>query len=139
MRIVLDTNVLVSGLLSPFGTCASVVRSLASGRVTLCVDARILAVYSDVLRRPRFSLNSGAVAALLDFLEKSSEPAPALPLPIALPDPDDSPFLEVALAARADCLVTGSTRHFPPRCRSGVRIATTAQFLELLRASHPPR
>ena len=41
MRIVLDTNVLVSGLLTPFGTCGDVVRMLTSGSFTLCVDARI--------------------------------------------------------------------------------------------------
>jgi predicted nucleic acid-binding protein len=43
MRIVLDTNVHVSGLLSPFGPPAQIVRLVASGTIVLCHDARILA------------------------------------------------------------------------------------------------
>ena len=46
MKIVLDTNVLVAGLLSPFGPCGEIVRMVSSGEVTLCFDALILAEYS---------------------------------------------------------------------------------------------
>lgn len=53
MRIVLDTNVLVAGLLSPFGPCGEIVRMVSSGEPALCFDARILSEVNDVLKRPK--------------------------------------------------------------------------------------
>ena len=60
----LDTNVLVSGLLSPFGPPGEIVRMVSSGAVVLCLDARIFAEYDDVLARPRFGFDPDSVAAL---------------------------------------------------------------------------
>ncbi|MBE0618826.1 MAG: putative toxin-antitoxin system toxin component, PIN family, partial [Proteobacteria bacterium] len=54
MIIVLDTNVLVAGLLSPFGPPGQIARMVSSEDLHLCVDARILSEYAEVLRRPRF-------------------------------------------------------------------------------------
>ena len=51
MRIVLDTNVLVSGFLSPHGPPGAILRSILTGSITLCFDERILAEYRDVLMR----------------------------------------------------------------------------------------
>ena len=62
MNIVLDTNVLVAGLLSPFGACGDIVRMISSGNLTLCVDARILSEYHEALRRPKFQFPMGIVA-----------------------------------------------------------------------------
>ncbi|MDP2183747.1 MAG: putative toxin-antitoxin system toxin component, PIN family [Actinomycetota bacterium] len=134
MRIVLDTNVLVSGLLSPFGPPGEIVRMVSSGAVVLCLDARILAEYDDVLARPRFGFDSDAVAALLDYIDFRSEVVASTPLDRRLSDPDDEPFLEVALACGADCLVTGNLAHFPPDARSGVAVLSPAQFMEHFRA-----
>ena len=53
MKIVLDTNVLVAGLLSPFGSCGDIVRMVSSGNLTLCIDARVLSEYHEVLERPK--------------------------------------------------------------------------------------
>ena len=129
MRIVLDTNVLVAGLLTPFGTCGEIVRMLTSGEITLCVDARILFEYREVLRRSRFGFDPGMVAILMEYVENSAETVPTVPLPKSLPDPDDDPFLEVALAAKAHCLVTGNRKHFPVRSRAGVRVLSPREFL----------
>jgi putative PIN family toxin of toxin-antitoxin system len=133
MRIVLDTNVLVAGLLAPFGPCGEIVRMLTSGEVTLCVDARILFEYQDVLRRPRFDIASGMIAVVTDYIKNSAETSPTIPLSVSLPDPDDAPFLEVALAAKADCLVTGNLRHFPTRARFGIRVLSPRDFLEFFK------
>ena len=133
MRIVLDTNVLVAGLLAPFGPCGEIARMLTSGEVTLCVDARILFEYQDVLRRPRFDIASGMIAVVTDYIQHSSETSPAIPLSVSLPDPDDAPFLEVALAGKADCLVTGNLQHFPTRARSGIPVLSPREFLEFFK------
>jgi putative PIN family toxin of toxin-antitoxin system len=54
MNIVFDTNVLVAGLLSPFGPCGEIVRMVSSGEITLSFDARIMTEYEEVLVRPKF-------------------------------------------------------------------------------------
>jgi len=139
LRVVLDTNVLVSGLLSPFGPPGEIVRLVASGAVTLCFDARILAEYEEVLARPRFGFDPDSVAALIDYLDFAGEMVAAGPLPVRLPDEDDEPFLEVAFACGADCLVTGNLAHFPEDTREGVTILSPAGFVEHYRLRAAPR
>lgn len=129
MRIVLDTNVLVSGLLSPAGTPGRIVDLVSSLRVTLIFDDRILAEYREVLARPKLRIGPGEAAAVLDLIEKAGLLVPAPPLPLQLPDPDDLPFVEVAEAGGAAALVTGNTRHFTPLSGTiTVPIVTPAEF-----------
>lgn len=135
MRIVLDTNVLVSGLLSPFGPPGEIVRLVSSGEIVLCLDARILTEYEEVLARPKFAFDQDAVSALLDFIDARSEVTAAAPLSARLPDPDDEPFLEVTLTAQADCLVTGNAVHFPVDFRAGAKILAPVEFMEHYRSS----
>ena len=131
MKLVLDTNVLVSALLTPLGVCNRLVRLAIDEAIGVCVDARLMAEYEAVLSRPEFAFPEGEVNELLDTLRLRSEPMTALPLPVTLPDPSDLPFLEVACAAGA-VLVTGNQRHYPPAQRSGVVVASPADVLERL-------
>jgi len=133
MKVVLDTNVLVSGLLSPFGTCAEIVRMVSSGELGLCLDARLLTEYLEVLRRPRFRFEEADVKALIDQIEHRGSTVAAGPLPESLPHRDDDPFLEVALAGEAQCLVTGNLDHFPAARRWGMRALSPAGFLKYYR------
>jgi len=135
LRIVLDTNVLVSGLLSPFGPPGEIVRMVSSGAIILSVDARILSEYEEVLARPRFAFDPDAVAALLDYIDVSGETVASGPLTVRLPDPDDEPFLEIAVAGAVDCLVTGNRVHFPEEALAGVRVLTPAEFVEWYRST----
>ncbi|MFO7871431.1 MAG: putative toxin-antitoxin system toxin component, PIN family [Kiritimatiellia bacterium] len=130
MRIVLDTNVLVSGLLTPFGTCGEIVRMLTSSEVVLCVDARILLEYSDVLHRPEFDIDPQGVNIVMEYIQDSSEIHATSPLNNPLPEEDDNPFMEVALSSGAHCLVTGNLKHFPKHCRAGVQVLSPKQFLD---------
>ena len=132
MRVVLDTNVLVSGLLSPGSTCGTVVRMMGARAFSLCCDARILAEYRDVLSRPCFRFDAGMVAWVLDFIEREAFVCCARPLAHTLQDADDAPFLEVALAASADYLVTGNARHFPVRKAAAPCVVTPREFLDFL-------
>jgi uncharacterized protein len=134
LRIVLDTNVLVSGLLSPFGPPGEIVRLVSAGALALCLDARILSEYGEVLLRSKFGFEPDSVAALLDYIEFRGEMTASAPLERRLPDPDDEPFLEVALACRADCVVTGNLAHFPPDALGGMAVFSPAQFIEEYRA-----
>jgi putative PIN family toxin of toxin-antitoxin system len=135
MRIVLDTNVLVSGLLTPFGSSGEIVRMVSSGHLAICYDARILAEYRDVLLRPRFQFNKEHVASLLEYIQHFGQAHSSRPLPNPLPDQDDEPFLEVAIGGKVDCLITGNHAHFPPHCLEGVKVFSPTNFLKYYRNS----
>lgn len=127
MKIVLDTNVLVSGLLNPYGAPGEIVRLVTSNAVSICYDVRIISEYREVLARPKFQFDPARVQALMDQIERRGEVYPTQPLTDDLPDMDDAPFLEVAIAGKA-CLVTGNTRHYPSHCRKGVQVMTPDVF-----------
>lgn len=133
MKIVLDTNVLVSGFLNPYGPPGSIVGFAASGDLTLCYDARILAEYREILLRPKFELDEQTVDAFLAQVESEGEPVTAAPLPQHLPDRSDEAFLEAALSARAECLVTGNRQHYPARLCLGMRVLAPTEFVDAFR------
>ena len=130
MKIVLDTNVLVAGLLSPFGPCGEIVCMVSSGELALCLDARVLTEYEEVLGRPKFKFKKDRVAALLDYVEVHGLTVASSPLSRSLPDVDDEPFLEVAIAARVVCLATGNKNHFPPVLCRGAAVLSPSDFLK---------
>ncbi|MDB5329084.1 MAG: nucleic acid-binding protein contains domain-like protein [Phycisphaerales bacterium] len=131
MKLVLDTNILVSGLLRPAGPPGAILQQAAAGVHRICFDDRILEEYREVLARPRFAFNQDDVEALLDQLETDGIPVLCDPLSHALPDRDDEKFLEAAIAASAEFLVTGNLRHFPEDLRCGVRAIAPREFLDL--------
>jgi len=134
VRIVLDTNVLIAALLSPFGAPAQLLDLVLAEELSLLLDDRILAEYHEVARRPKFGFAESDLARVLDAITMLAEHISARPLDLSLPDPGDLPFLEVAAAGSADALVTGNARHFVPRRgRHSVRIDAPRDVLELLR------
>ena len=129
-RIVLDTNVVVSGLLSLDGPPSDIIDLLLDNRLRLVVNDVILAEYRRVLTRPELKLDQTKVDALLEFAARA-ERVSAEPLPISLPDESDRPFLEVAIAGGVDALVTGNTRHFRiAGGRLALAIVTPRQFID---------
>jgi uncharacterized protein len=134
MKIVLDTNVLVSGLLQPLGPSGQIVRLVAAGELRLCYDPRILVEYGEVLRREKFRFDLERIEALMQQIRMDGVPVAARPLPSRLPDADDEPFLEVALAGGARCLVTGNLRHYPTAACGGVEVLAPRPFIELHRS-----
>ena len=135
MRIVLDTNVLVSGFLSPDGPPGAILRSILAGSISFCFDERILIEYQEVLTRGRFALASERVDAVLEFIEANGESVLAETLGVELPDATDTMFVEVASAAGADCVVTGNRKHFPAERLEGLRVLLPREFVE----QHLPR
>lgn len=133
MKIVLDTNVLVSGLLTPYGPNGEIIRLLSAGALTVQYDARILLEYQDVLSRPRFQFDMQDVNTFLAYLKQKGQVVSGIPLKKRLPDPDDEPFLEVAVAGRAVCLVTGNTKHFPKASRQNVKVFSPTEFVDFFR------
>ncbi len=133
MKVVIDTNVMVSGLLAPFGPTGEVVRMVSAGLLSLCYDARILAEYAEVLLRPRFPFTRNLVEALLAQVRAGGSIVVATPLRLRLPDLDDEMFVQVALSGGAECLITGNLKHYPRGKRQGVTVVTPAEFLHMYR------
>ncbi len=134
MRIVLDTNLVVSGLLNPDGNPGRTLDLFLSADVTLLVDDRILAEYRAVLRRPKFGFDTGDVLDLLGHIEAESVRVAAPPLGVELPDERDLPFLEVGIAGNAECLVTGNARHFTIPRGAPISIESPAEFIRRWRS-----
>ena len=134
MLLVVDTNVVVSGLLQARGPSGQIVRWLANGALTLAFDARILIEYREVLGRPKFRFDPELVGEFLDHLERTGLSTAPAPLRTHLADPDDEPFLEVALAAKVPFLVTGNQRHFPKQME-GVQIVSPRELVEVFRSN----
>ena len=132
LRAVFDTNVIVSGFLSPTGPPGRIVEWLRSGPVLAVLDDRIAAGYREVLLRPAFKLPPAEVALVLAKIGGQAYwvEATAPGAPRDLPDPDDAPFLECALAAEVP-LVTGNLRHFPKRLVGIVPVLSPARFVSL--------
>ena len=129
MRLVVDTNVLVAGILSASGPPGWIVEALLSGEIEPVLDAGIRAEYEDVLGRQELALEPERVAAVLDVIDAFGLEAVAAPWPEPLPDPDDAPFL--AVAAWVGCpLVTGNMRRFPAKARGGVTVLTPRQLVD---------
>ena len=132
MRVVYDTNVLVSAALKP-GSIPAVLVSLALvQRVHLCVSPPILAEYKEVLHRPKFGFEAPSIDALLADLTRTALLVhPTMPLTVAL-DEADNRFLECVLEASAVFLVTGNLRHFPVATFEGIQILEFARFVCML-------
>jgi putative PIN family toxin of toxin-antitoxin system len=131
IRVVLDTNVVVSALLVPAGTQASVLLLAFGGDVSLYLSEPVFSEYSEVLRRPRFKLDPRHVQAVLrDIRAVARFVQPPGKLSVSSDEPDNR-LLECAEAAKANYLVTGNVRHFPAVYKE-TKIVTGRRFLDII-------
>ena len=134
---VIDTNVVVLGLLNPHGPSARVLNAVLDGRMKLVYDARILAEYRDVLHRPRLKLAPDKIQAFLNALRGQVMVTPSA-LVVRAPDSDDIVFVEAALATTDKTIVTGNLVHYPSEILHGARVLTPAQAESELAQNLPP-
>ncbi len=134
MRIVLDTNVIVSGLMSPAGPPGRILDLLLTGHIVALYDDWILAEYHEVVTRPKLRIAQMEAGIVLDLIQREGIFVAAPPLGFLTPDLDDAAFIEVAVAGGAAALVTGNERHFAPaRAYVSVPILSPAEFIEFWR------
>lgn len=130
MKIVLDTNVLISGMLNPSGPPGRIIDFLRSGVLQLVIDDRILTEYVDVLRRGYFLkyFEESEREDVIEYLTKNSYYTSSRVIVQNLPDKYDAPFLEIALSEKIP-LVTGNLRHYPKKARRGCVVLSPKQFI----------
>ena len=130
LRLVIDTNVLVSAAIKPAGQQRTVLLLAVTKPARLYVSRPILEEYREVLGRPELRIRKGARQQLLQLIKNHSYTMiPAQRLDVTS-DPDDNIFLECADAAHADYLITGNLKHFP-RFWKKTKIITPREFISL--------
>jgi uncharacterized protein len=135
MRVILDTNVLVSAILSPGGNAALLLKRWLDGRFDLLTSSKQLAELKSTLRKPSIALRVKPHDAgkLVNLLRKLTLQIENLPVVHRSSDPDDDFLLALAEAGNADFLVTGDKADLLVLKRHvGTRIVSVAQFIKLL-------
>ena len=136
LKLVLDTNVVVSGALKPAGLERTALIFSLTPPTGLFVSQVILAEYIEVLSRPELRIPSVEREPLMDLITRTSRlVVPGRKLEVCH-DPDDHIFLECAESARADYLITGNTKHFPRYWRN-TKIINARELLDVI-APHLP-
>jgi uncharacterized protein len=131
LRLVIDTNVLISAAIKPAGLQRTVLLLAITKPARLYVSRPILEEYSEVLSRPELRIRKGLRQQLLQLIKNHTfTVAPTRRLEVTS-DPDDNVFVECADAARADYLVTGNQKHFP-RFWKKTKIITPREFISLV-------
>jgi putative PIN family toxin of toxin-antitoxin system len=131
--IVLDTNIIVSALITPFGNASRILDMVISGDLAVLYDDRIITEYREVLVRKKFGFAEKDVHMLIEQIEAEGLRIASTVYNKTLPDKDDIPFLEVALSGKADALITGNKRHFKVNPAEGLKILSPDEFLKLLK------
>jgi putative PIN family toxin of toxin-antitoxin system len=135
MRIVLDTNVLISALAFPNSKPDQVLSCVRRREVELYTSTFILAEFDRILREKfGFSAKDTMVRVrLIRSLARLVEPTERISIVIA--KDDDNRIIECALAAQADYLITGDKKHLLPlKTYRNIKIVSPAQFLDQLNA-----
>lgn len=128
MRVVVDTNVIVAALLTPGRTPERCLDALRARGATVLVDDRVIAEYRAVIARPKFkSVDPARASALVESIVAAAERVEVTAYAGPMIDGDDRAFVEVALAGRADAIVTGNAKHFPRDV--GVDVLSPAEAL----------
>ena len=131
LRLVIDTNILVSAAIKPDGLQRTVLLLATTKPATLYVSERILAEYRDVLARPELKIRKGLRQQILQLVRRGSHSVKAVRKLMVTKDPDDNKFLECADAARADYLVTGNLKHFPKFWKK-TKVISSREFIDIV-------
>jgi putative PIN family toxin of toxin-antitoxin system len=131
--VVLDTCVLISGLLSPFGASGALLSAFFDNRLKLAYTGDILAEYAGVMERAHFHIEQSERIAIIMKLRATGLRITPAPVPaIDWPDKKDIPFIAAALATEGKTVITLNPRDFEPAKSCGLRVLSPAQAITLL-------
>lgn len=131
LRLVLDTNVIVSAALKPDGIPRTVLLVATTKPARLYVSDEIMSEYRAVLARRELKIRKGLRLQFLQLIKKRSSTVKVRAILRAAKEPEDDKFLECADAARADYLVTRNLNHFP-RFWKKTKVITPAEFITIV-------
>lgn len=131
LRLVLDTNIIVSAALKPGGLQRTVLLLATTKPATLYATQAILDEYREVLTRPEVKIRKGLRSQFLQLIRSRAHLVAPSRRRQVNSDPDDNKFLECADAARADYLVTGNQKHFP-RFWKKTKVINSREFIDIV-------
>jgi len=136
MRAVIDTGVFVSALIRRQGTTGDVLRFLRDGRFTAIYTTDLLVEIIDVLGRAHFRtkyhIEPDDITALINLIRLRGELVTPTQKVTVCRDPKDDKFLEAALAAQTDCIVSGDADLLVLTPFQEIPILRPAEFLARL-------
>jgi putative PIN family toxin of toxin-antitoxin system len=127
MKIVLDTNIIVSAFINPKGIPGEIISLLLAKKITICYDNKMFSEYTEVLKKSKFNFNSTLIDEFLDFIKDNGEYIIAEPQNIKFEDDDDKVFYDVYKSSDARYIITGNKKHFPKEDN----IITPREYMEL--------
>lgn len=137
-RVVIDTNVLMSGVIAPYDAPRRILEAWHAGRFTLVTSEAIIAEVRRVLHYPRiydrYNLTEDDVAVVVDSLRTDAEVVAGLYEVRRSTGPADNMFLACALERCAEYVVSGDSHLLEIGCYHGVLIVTPRQFAAVLAA-----
>jgi putative PIN family toxin of toxin-antitoxin system len=128
MKIILDTNVIVSALLSPQSLPAKILGLVLNGTIGIVYDNNVLAEYTEVLNRKKFKIDKESIKVVSEFIRNDGEYAISIPQNAKFVDEDDRVFYELHKSGEVDFLITGNIKHFPKE----KNIVTPREFIEII-------
>lgn len=131
LRLVVDTNILVSAALKPEGLERTVVLLALTKPALWYVSRPILSEYDLVLARPELKIRRSLRMQFLQLIRNRSYSVVPSKLAVITRDPVDNIFIECADRARADYLITGNQRHFP-RFWKNTKVISSREFLSVI-------
>jgi uncharacterized protein len=131
LRLVIDTNVVVSAALKPEGLQRTVVLLAMSKPARWYVSDPIVSEHATVLARPELKIRKSMRQQLVQLIMNHTRVVTPSRVPQVTSDPGDNIFVECADAARADYLVTGNQRHFPKFWKN-TKIISSSEFLSVI-------
>lgn len=130
VKVVLDTNVVVSAALNKKGLPALLVSRAIARKIDLYYSPALIQEYREVLGREKFQLPPDQVDALIaDLQQAGTQVHPVQTLTVLTRDPQDNRILECAQQAQADYLITGNKRHFPLARFDNIHIVNPREFI----------
>ncbi|HEY8837066.1 MAG TPA: putative toxin-antitoxin system toxin component, PIN family [Dehalococcoidia bacterium] len=128
--VVLDTNIIVAGLLARRGASSALVGALFNDRLQLAYTPEIIGEYAEVLARPEFAHEiepADRIGLILKMRTSGLLVKPIAVSSVGWPDVDDLPFVAAALATESRIVVTLNPRDFAPAEALGVRVLSPSQ------------
>jgi len=127
MKVVVDTNVIVSALMNSNGLPAKILSLIISGKLILLYDNRIIFEYIDVLSREEFGFPKETINDMIEYFKHAGEFINPEYIKKKFTDETDKKFYEVYKSGGAEYLITGNIKHYPKE----ERIIIPKDFIQL--------
>ena len=129
MRVVADTNVLISGLFWD-GNESRVLKLIKTGEIVNLTSPNIIIELENVISRDKFQLTEGEVdSAISEIISISRIVNPETKLNVIDDDPDDNIILECAVGGNAELIISGDGHLLDLKEYEGIRILSARDFL----------